>query len=360
MIFSKKQISHLSTRIPYLDVLRVLACILVILVHAPAVRVNDYYTSPSAIYPFYITLITVCSKLFFVLSGALLLPTTMEPRKFISRRVKTMLYPLVVWTAIYLAARAITGTLSPRMVISLPYRPIEGALWFVYVMIIMYCTMPLVTKIIDAIGKRGLEIVLSLWVASSVIPYLHGMFIEDPQLSHHMLSGFHNVYGYLLLGYYLHNYPLPIFTRKHWWKFAIAFVVGIVGSPLFEFLVQPHFSISYTQAIATVTNDLSINTVLMAILIFSVVKHITPETYNDGKKHRIAMFFTRVSICTFGIYLSHMFVLRYFIWPLSRPYLSSLPWLADGLICAAIAFVACYVMSYILYHLPGSKYIIGR
>lgn len=350
----------LNKRIPYLDTVRVIACLLVLLVHAPIIRYSEYYDTPNAIYPFYITLITVSSKLFFLLSGALLLPTKKTMREFLPRRLKVVLFPLLFWSIAYIIHRIAEGTFSPKIILSILFYPVEGSLWFVYVMVIIYILMPFMSRCIEAVGKKGVELYLILWTLSSLIPYQHGIFFGWDQFSHNMLSGVANYLGYVVLGYYLHNYPLPIFTKKHGWKFALFFVFGIVIMPLFEFLVQGHFGITYQQHIDTITNDISINDVAMSILIFSVAKHFSPASYTAGTKHRLSMAATKISICTFGIYLCHMLVLKIIVWPLTRDAFGQLHWLADGLLCMVITFIVSYTIIRLIYMLPKSKYLIGH
>lgn len=352
---------QLQRRIPYLDALRVIACILVLLVHAPMLHIDEYYNHPSTAYAIYITLITVSSKLFFLISGALLLPVTKPWRQFLKRRLGVVLIPLAVWSIIYLLEHAfLLHNFTPRLLISILFNPVEGSLWFVYVMVVIYCCMPLMSRCIDAIGKRGVEVVLVLWALSSLIPYQHGIFIEASQFSHNMLSGFANYFGYVLLGYYLHHYPLPIFTREHGWKFTLLFLFGIVVMPLFEFTVQSHYGISWQQHIDTITNDVSINDVMMATLLFSLVQHYYPTTYSDGRAHRFAKLTTHVSICTYGIYLGHMLVMRQLVWPFTRTWLGHWWWFPDGIICAMVTLVITYAIMRAIYCLPCSKYIIGR
>jgi len=352
----------LARRIPYLDALRVLACVMVLLVHAPMLHHDEYYNHPDALYAIYITLITVSSKLFFLISGALLLPVTRPWGAFVKRRLGVVLIPLALWSVIYLLEHALLlHNFTPRLLLSLPFHPVEGSLWFVYVMVIIYFTMPLMSKCIEAIGKRGVEVVLALWALSSFIPYQHGIFIEATQFSHNMLSGFSNYFGYVLLGYYLHHYPLPVFTRQHGWKFALLFLFGIVIMPLFEFTVQGHYGISWQQHIDTVTSDISINDVMMAVLLMSAAQHFSPASYTDGGKHRLPIALAQVSICTYGIYLGHMLVLRQLVWPLTRTWLGEgCWWLPGGLLSALLAFVITYAIMRLIYCLPFSKYIIGR
>lgn len=271
--------SRLQRRIPYLDILRVIACLLVILIHTPIRQYEAYYNTPSIANAIYTVLVAVNCNLFFMITGALLLPVTMPGKRFLRRRLRVVLFPLVVWTIVYLLEHAfLLHNFTPRLLTSILFHPVEGLLWYVYVLLVIYVTLPLVSKCIDAIGKRGVEVVLVLWVLSSFIPYQHGIFMEASQYSHNMFGAFANYYGYVLLGYYLHQYGLPVFTRQHGWKWAFLLLFGIVVMPLFEFLVQGRFGITWQQHIDTITNDISVNNIAMATLILSWCSISRPNT----------------------------------------------------------------------------------
>ncbi len=351
---------NLRGRIPYLDVLRVVACVLVLLIHAPMYKVSQ--TTPSPSFAAYLTLFTVSSKLFFMLSGALLLPVQISTRSFVFRRLKVVLIPLLVWSVIYLLEHIfLLQDFHWRMLLSAPFTPVEESLWFVYVMAVVYLVLPLLSKCVISIGKRGVEYLILFWVLSSLIPYQHGIFIGQNQITHNMFGAFANVLGYVLLGYYLHNHPLPLFTKRHWWKFALAFTFGIVVMPLFEFIVQPHFGISYAQAIGAVTSDVSINALAMGTLLFSVVQHFAPASYSDGKPHRFCLILSRISICTYGIYLGHMLIMRQVVWPFMIHYLPDIQYtVVLGFITAGITFVITYAIMRIINLTPLSKAVIGR
>ena len=245
--------TQLQRRIPYLDILRVVACLLVILIHTPIRQYDAYYNSPSIASAVYTVLVAVNCNLFFMITGALLLPVTMTSKRFIKRRLRVVLFPLIVWTIVYLLEHAfLLHNFTPRLLASILFNPVEGLLWYVYVLLVIYVTLPLVSKCIEAIGKRGVETLLVLWVLSSFIPYQHGIFIEASQYSHNMFGAFANYYGYVLLGYYMHNYGLPIFSRAHGLKWALLLLFGIVVMPMFEFLVQGNFGITWQQHIDTV------------------------------------------------------------------------------------------------------------
>ena len=352
--------ARLHRRIPYLDILRVLACLLVILIHTPIRQYDTYYNTPSVAGAVYTVLVAVNCNLFFMITGALLLPVTMSARRFVKRRLWVILPPLVVWTVVYLLEHVfLLHNFTPRLLTSILFHPVEGLLWYVYVLLVIYVTLPLVSKCIDAIGKRGVEIVLVLWVLSSFIPYQHGVFIEASQYSHNMFGAFANYYGYVLLGYYLHRYGLPLFSREHGWKWALLLVLGIVGMPLFEFLVQGHFGITWQRHIDTLTNDISVNNIAMATLLFALVQRFAPKRYDRKSHPASATWWPLLSRCTFGIYLSQMIVLRQVVWPLT-PWLARTHWVVDSLVSGVLAFVVCFVLVFLLRLLPNHRYIIGR
>ena len=353
--------AKLQRRVPYLDILRVLACLLVILIHTPIRQYDTYYNTPSVAGAVYTVLVAVNCNLFFMITGALLLPVTMSGKRFVKRRLWVVLPPLVVWTVVYLLEHIfLMHNFTPKLLTSILFHPVEGLLWYVYVLLVIYVTLPLVSKCIAVIGKRGVELVLALWVLSSFIPYQHGVFIEASQYSHNMFGAFANYYGYVLLGYYIHHYGLPVFTREHGWKWALAFIFGIVLMPLFEFLVQGGYGISWQQHIDTVTNDISINNIAMATLLFVVVQHFAPQRYDRSSSPNTALWWPLLSKCTFGIYLSQMIVLREFVWPLTASWLGRAPWVVDCLVSGVMAFIACLFLTILLRRLPFRKFIVGK
>ena len=347
-------------RTPYLDILRVLACLLVILIHTPIRQYDTYYNTPSLAGALYTVLVAVNCNLFFMITGALLLPVKMTGRRFVKRRLTVVLPPLVVWTVVYLLEHTfLLHNFTPRLLTSILFHPVEGLLWYVYVLAVIYVTLPLVSRCIDAIGKRGVEVILVLWVLSSFIPYQHGVFMEASQWSHNMFGAFANYYGYVLLGYYMHRYGLPVFTRQHGWKWALLLFFGIVVMPLFEFLVQGRFGISWQQHLDTITNDISVNNIAMATLLFALVQRFAPERYDRQNRPMNATWWPMLSRCTFGIYLSQMIVLRQIVWPLT-PWLGRTHWAVDSLVSGVITFIVCFLLVFILRRLPLRRYIVGK
>lgn len=95
----------MKERIYNYDIMRVLAFLMVICEHSfmPSGNANGmvlgaftYLTNPSI-------------GLFFVISGALLLPIKLDTKSFICKRLSKVIYPTLIFTFIYLVLNIIVG-----------------------------------------------------------------------------------------------------------------------------------------------------------------------------------------------------------------------------------------------------------
>jgi surface polysaccharide O-acyltransferase-like enzyme len=90
-----------TSRIDYLDTLRVVACFLVVLCH-----VGDCYAESAngefgLAWSKLITFTRPCVPLFILLSGTLLLPLKMDTRSFLKRRFTRVVIPFLIWSVLY-------------------------------------------------------------------------------------------------------------------------------------------------------------------------------------------------------------------------------------------------------------------
>ena len=93
-------VSSPDKRLDYLDTVRVLACFMVILMHSPMPDNN----APGMFLSTISYLTAPCIGLFFMVSGALLLPVRTGMFTFLKKRFTKIIFPTLFWTAIYLAA----------------------------------------------------------------------------------------------------------------------------------------------------------------------------------------------------------------------------------------------------------------
>ena len=199
-------------RLWHADVVRIVACIMVVFMHSPMPGDNLIPVFASALTYFSMP----CIGLFFTLSGYLLMPIKATPSDSFMwsvKRVNKFLWPLLIWTFVYLLVRGtfISGDIGQiiRVLCSIPFSPQEGVLWFMYVLIGLYIVAPIISPWLQEIDKKSLRRYLGIWGFSLLIPYItplvgirvgmYGMF--------YYVSGF---LGYFLLGYYLRKYDIRI------------------------------------------------------------------------------------------------------------------------------------------------------
>ncbi len=352
-------------RIFYLDFIRVVACLFVIMMHASVWNYDELIGSTS--FFVYALTFSISSKLFFMISGALLLPINREPRQFIKHRLRAVLIPLAMWSVVYFIEMLIFDNPSKdgikRVLLSVPFTPVEGSLWFVYAMVGLYMVMPLVSRCIEAMSRRWIEYYLALWLLSGITPFISGVFYTV-EFHHTMLASTCNYLGYIILGYYLHRYEPPIFSCANIFKSIFAIAVICIGLPLFVLTYQAaYYMPNPSDQLAAITHDLGINTMVAGIVAFSVLQLLSKRfAHGNNDKSLFRTVITSISICSFGIYLCHMLVYRQVVWRLLcgvEDVCMIHPLLLDAL-CALACFAVCYVLTRVIKALPFSRYIIGH
>ena len=194
------------------DIMRVLACIMIICMHAPMPNLNangiilstiSYFTAPG-----------LC--LFFVISGSLLLPIKTDTTTFLKKRLGKVIMPTLVFTILYIILNCINGEQQNilRTICSIPFSAQgHGVLWFMYTLIGLYLVAPIISKWLDSASKREVELYLLLWVITLCYPILK-LFVGINEGNTGVLYYFSGYIGYFILGYYLKKYPEFISLKK--------------------------------------------------------------------------------------------------------------------------------------------------
>lgn len=224
-----------KNRSVYLDVVRVLACLMVIIMHAPMANEMASHHGPFLVAVNYITSPCVC--LFFMVSGALLLPVrdNVITFKFLKKRLDRILLPTLFFSIFYILLN-ISGLSGSwvKSVLSIPLaRQGHGILWFMYTLVGLYLLVPILSSWLRVASKSELKMYIMLWFVTLCYPFLKAyLYIDSSDTG--VLYYFSGYVGYFLLGYYLHRYPvslrwllpisvcilpLPLLLRK--WDFGI-------------------------------------------------------------------------------------------------------------------------------------------
>jgi len=346
-----------------LDVLRVLACYLVIQVHAG----EPFYIGEDGVFlrgegafwvNVYNTLGRAAVPLFIMMTGYFLLPVKSSMSDFFKKRFTRILIPFVVWCVVYAFLPFFTGQADLQTVflnilrIPVNYGTEIGHLWYVYMLIGLYLCAPVISPWIQTVSRRGLEFYLSFWIVSLCLPYIHLVFPEvwgecywnvTPML--YYFSGF---LGYAILGYYAKVY----WSKPHAWDIPAGLLLVAIGYAItfggFAYLGE---RVTFVPEAELTWSYETINVAMMGAGLFLLVKRIrvSPDS-------RWAGWFTDISLKSYGIYLVHILCLE-----LISPYIVAiLPDPAAAIpVVALCTFIASWLLVKLISLLPGSKYLVG-
>lgn len=292
-----------------LDLLRILACFMVIMIHVCAT--NWYVTKPDSfefiVYTIFDSATRSAVPLFIMISGIYFLnKDMMSIKKLYLKNILKLIVFYIVWNLIYYVADLIILNQSFNS-IELFNRLVLGHyhLWFIPMIIGLYILSPLLSKITVHSDKKLVKYFVVLFLISSIIFTIdHFNFLPKYELIHKVISILPikiicQYYSYFLLGYFLYNYDFKFLKGKN--KILIIIYV-------FSFLVCSILTwyISHSSGINTeyFYNNFSIFTLLEAICIFLIFKDtkFISESIYSSKIENLAKD-------AFGIYGVHALII---------------------------------------------------
>lgn len=350
-----------TDRIVFLDYLRVIACFMVVMVHA----CEFYYcTEAGAILAndtdrLWVSLIDGAFRqsvpLFVMASSFLLVPLTTDATTFFKRRFSRVFVPFLVWSLLYAVVPVLTGSMSGDIwerVTAILYTANmdSGHLWFIYMLIGIYLVMPVISPWINQVSKRGEEVFLAIWFLSTFTGYLRPLTTyvwgEVFWNNFHALYYFSGYIGYVVLAHYIRKY-VDWSLKK---TLAVAVPLILVGYAFTAGLFYTHSLESTDYAYVEQSwYFCTFNVAMMTAGTFLLLRHVS---YSARWLYTPV---TTVSKLSYGIYLIHIFILG-FMQQWLAPHFSTLPAI---LIVGTATFLACILATRLISLLPSSKWIIG-
>ena len=324
-------------RIAWVDLLKIIACILVVFSHNcdPYVAVFDSDRSTFLAGVFSGSLTRSSVPLFVMMTGVLLLPTTRTMSQFYRRRIGRILPPLIFWSAalpllyyLYInriplstnpainpADYTLFETLRRAVTFIFNFNYTTTPLWYLYMLIGLYLIIPLLNAWLVQATRKELRLFLSVWFITLFIPYIKmfapvlgyagnygnmgifGICDWNEYGTFYYISGF---IGYLVLAYYLVTYPLKISLAKTLLYGIPLFLIGYAITSFGFIEVQRYYpgNYAYLEIIWFFTG---INVFMMTLPIFVIIQKL-PVHPNK--------WLARAASLTFGIYLCHFFFVQ--------------------------------------------------
>lgn len=346
-----------------LDILRVLACYMVIQIHAGEFfyigDLGEVLNTPDAqIVGWVNSLFRSCVPLFVMLSGYFLFPTG-SIKEFLSKRLSKILIPFLIWSVVYAFYQYFRGvTALDQAFITVALIPVNlametGHLWFVYMLIGIYLFAPILSGWILSASKSEMNYFLFLWVITLTVPYIHQLFPmiwgEVPWNNHPMLHYFMGYMGYVVLANYLKKfYP---YTSARMRILAVLLIATGYAITAFGFLYR--LPTAQTISMLELTWDFNtLNVAMMATGIFLLLKDISIKNTNTNGFYLLQ----DLSSKSYGMYLAHIICLNavYAAIKILALHTSiTIP------LVAIITFIITYLLVKIISFLPFGKKITG-
>ncbi len=391
----------MNKRIEFIDWIRVVACLMVMLVHAS----ENFYGADSSglagnvsmlanesnrfwvsFYDGFVSRAAV--PLFMIVSAFLLVP--MKPGQtmtsFYKHRFGRILPPFVFFLLLYTFLPLLWGgmtweqSLADLKLLPFNFPSMAGHLWFMYPLISLYIIIPVVSPWLEKVSAKDERIFLGFFIFTTFIPWFR---LITPELwgecfwnnfgAFWYCSGY---LGYLVLAHYI-RFHLDWDRRKRLTVGLLCFLVGgaftgwsfwLKGTPG---VLIPTPEIEWSWPFCTP------NVLMQTFGLFLMFSCIgmgkagvvdagagvagVPSAASNAGAAGKESFVSRLARLTFGMYLVHMF----FLAPIAT-------WIIGGdvanpTIPVSIAIPAIAILSYIssavavklVSLLPGSKYLVG-
>ena len=367
-----------KNNIAWVDVMRVLACFLVVLAHCTDPYVAHFDTD----YNVFLqgcgmgSLVRCCVPLFVMMTGVLVIPNDMRMGAFYRKRVGRLLVPLIFWSLLtpvlyflYMNyvhqsgspslnpdAFSAEATLNKLYTFIFNFNYDTTPFWYLYMLVGLYLIMPVFNAWLKSAPRADIKLFLKLWGVSLLLPLVN---IAAPLLGYtgnygnmglwgvcdwntfgtfYYLSGF---IGYIVLAHYLVRYPLD----WSWGKIAAIgvpmFVVGYAVTFGGYLVMQEYYpgNYAYLEIMWLFT---SINVFMMTFPVFVAVRKIG---------FRPSAFISALARLTFGIYLCHFFVVQV-MYDVYNALVPSLPAVLKMILMAVSAFSISALLVWIISRIP--------
>lgn len=367
-----------NERVVFVDYIRVIACFLVMLVHAS----ENFYGADASGLAGNVSMLAnetnrfwvafydggvarTCVPLFMVVSAFLLVPmkSGVTMAQFYRRRFLRILPPMISFLLLYTFLPLAWGGMSWEQsmadlkLIPFNFPSMAGHLWFMYPLISLYIIIPVVSPWLEKSTAREELTFIAFFVASTFMPWIH-RFVYPEVFGECFWNQFHAFWycsgflGYLVVAHYI---------RVHMqWSQQKRLLVGT-----FCFLLGASFtawSFWYRGVPGVVIDTPQLewswefctpNVLLATFGLFTVFTCI--------RQTQAPRFITSISKCSFGMYLMHMF----FLAPIAAWFVNGnaadprLPVCITIPCIAILSYICCVITTQIISRIPGSKWIIG-
>lgn len=339
-----------SSRMVGLDLLRILACFSVIVLHASA---QFWYTLPVTgadwqIADAYNAVSRFGVPVFAMISGALFLAPGKEIglKKLYTHNILRLVIIYLVWTCLYAAfdCRNVPAYQLDKQAILMEIYGGKYHLWYLPMAAGFYILLPVLRSWVEKAEKKNIQYFLILFLVFQVgkettmaLRHTNGVEFFWSLTNIYMVCGY---LGYFVLGHYLLRFGL----ERRWRR--LIYAGGILGA-FANIILGSLISLRAGAPSADIYDSYGFFTFLISAALFLL---FTEKVDRIRFSPRVRRLIREVSLCTLGIYLMHLGLLEY-LFPLGIHSMSFTPVLCIPLF-SLFCFAVCFVLSALLRRIP--------
>lgn len=292
-----------------LDLLRILASFMVILIHVSA---YSWYTVPSNsfefnVYNFFDSISRSAVPIFIMISGIFFLNSSKEKdiKTIFKKYILKLVLLFLIWSSIYYIYDVLMNKANFNLK-DLLIKTINGHyhFWYIPTIIGLYILSPILIKITQNSNRKIFKYFFILFLTSCLlktisfctfVPYINTLNVILSKLPIDLICQY---YSYFLLGYFLYNFNISKKKRNIIYLMGI---LSIIACTLLTFLISEYEK----NNIVSFYDYFSIFTFFEACALFLFFKH---NYFKSEKIYRKQI--TTISNCTLGIYIIHILIMN--------------------------------------------------
>jgi len=298
-----------SNRILYFDILNILACISVILLHCNGI-VHNYSDTAAWKESLVIEVVFFFAvPIFFMLTGANLMGYRQkyDTKTFFKKRLLKVVIPFIFWSAAMIIWKTHTGGLevtewSLINVLNIFFvNEEETVYYFMFIIMGIYLTLPILSVLAEDKYRKVLwYAVIAMFITDSLLPVLSEAF--EITYNGYLSVLFDGHIIFVLLGYLLSKEELD--KKKRY----TLYILGI-ASCILRYIVTYCLSTQEGQTNRLLFNYPQFHAVFLASAVFVFIKNIKWDKLIKSEK--VKSILAKIAGCSFGIYLIHKIIMHY-------------------------------------------------
>lgn len=296
-------IGNQSSRVIYFDVLNILACFGVVAMHVNGLT-HSYSRSLRWVQALSVDCLFYWAvPVFFMLTGATLLGyrSRYSTKEFLRKRIERTVVPFIAWSLISYLWQLLmwhSETLTPpELLNAILLTEINNRFWFFIPLFAAYLCIPVFSLFVN--NGRLLTYCIAIGSAVNIVlPFVVGVIglRWNTAFSFGITSGY---LIYVLIGYWLANNDVPK------WIANMLCALGILLT-CYRFFGTWTSSFATNELVKVGVGYTNVPCFFESIAVFLFVKRLLAKRHFSD---RVVCALSRVSACSFGIYLVHSIVI---------------------------------------------------